>query len=579
MQLKINDPQGAFRAMTRVAEAQGARLTIDASCQVPCADLKTKQVVVPPVPSTATKHDFLMWRGYGYHEAGHLDSELSDMLPLVTAKRIGMSSLLGRVLNVGEDVRNEHNRYGQFPGRDEALEYIQAYFCKHGAEKIKEVGWASVPPEQQVFCKALVLSYTFRQQTFQTNVDASAFDGVVDVSEYHDLLPTMFFDTAENVYEWAVKFIERETGKSEEEQRQEAEAQYKPGKGEGDPADAGEGDEKSDGSDKPGSLSRMLDGEEGGDEDKSPVKGKISYADLIADNHAEKDDSGGFGSRMGEVSIIYDHEREDFFIPSGMVDEFKLEPSDEVDEYTDDVDRIYNECKGLSSKVKRLFQAASQRAKLGSQQQGKLDRRALARVPTGSREIWYKDTTRLDPRDTAVYLLVDGSGSMAGRDRYECATAAAMAMADSLTPLQMPVKVAIFSDDYSRVIHAVVKGWGDRHTPEQMKQRFQKFRMRGMMRNNDDGSSVLHAAKDLATRKEHRKILIVLSDGQPAASGAGDAYTYAEKVIKAVSQQVDCYGIGIQDKTVSHLYPESTCITNPSQLNDALLSVVKQKLL
>jgi cobalamin biosynthesis protein CobT len=178
-----------------------------------------------------------------------------------------------------------------------------------------------------------------------------------------------------------------------------------------------------------------------------------------------------------------------------------------------------------------------------------------------------------------VYLLVDGSGSMAGRDRYECATAAAMAMADSLTPLQMPVKVAIFSDDYSRVIHAVVKGWGDRYTPEQMKQRFQKFRLRGMMRNNDDGSSVLHAAKDLATRKEHRKILIVLSDGQPAASGAGDAYTYAEKVIKAVSQQVDCYGIGIQDKTVSHLYPESTCITNPSQLNDALLSVVKQKLL
>jgi len=77
-------------------------------------------------------------------------------------------------------------------------------------------------------------------------------------------------------------------------------------------------------------------------------------------------------------------------------------------------------------------------------------------------------------------------------------------------------------------------------------------------------------------RKNKRKILIVLSDGQPATHRAGDIYGYTREVIKAIENKkdVEIYGIGIQTNSVQHLYKKCKVIDDAGQLESAVVDLV-----
>jgi hypothetical protein len=94
------------------------------------------------------------------------------------------------------------------------------------------------------------------------------------------------------------------------------------------------------------------------------------------------------------------------------------------------------------------------------------------------------------------------------------------------------------------------------------------------------GNSYYEAeVKDLSSG-EKRKLLIVLSDGQPAAHRGSGIHGFTKKVVKEIEKEgvVDIYGLGIISSAVKQFYKNHTVISDSSELEKALLGVLKQKL-
>jgi cobalamin biosynthesis protein CobT len=210
---------------------------------------------------------------------------------------------------------------------------------------------------------------------------------------------------------------------------------------------------------------------------------------------------------------------------------------------------------------------------------GRLDTRKLAKLGThdmkrqGQPEV-FKLPGQRKTLDTAVSVLVDASGSMIGERKYDMAIAAAYGMLQVCNTLHVPVEIAAFTE-YVNLYHFLIKSWDERRVSKDT------FLSRSesvskALRDNADGDSIMLAYHRLRQRKEKKRVLLVLSDGQPAA-GRGDIYGYTKKVIKSIEagKNVDIMGIGIVDDTVRNLYANHKVISTADAIPSGLIEVLK----
>jgi cobalamin biosynthesis protein CobT len=96
------------------------------------------------------------------------------------------------------------------------------------------------------------------------------------------------------------------------------------------------------------------------------------------------------------------------------------------------------------------------------------------------------------------------------------------------------------------------------------------------LKNNADGDSILHAYHRLIKQKNQRKVLIVLSDGQPACHG-GDIGNFTKQVIQQIEQKspVDIIGLGILDRSASLFYTNHRTVRDIEELPQCLISTLK----
>lgn len=221
---------------------------------------------------------------------------------------------------------------------------------------------------------------------------------------------------------------------------------------------------------------------------------------------------------------------------------------------------------------------------------GILDQEGLHRLRVGDSRI-FVDELPGEKLDTAIFLLRDFSGSMAG-PREEAERRACIVLAETLAALQIPTEIVGFENI----------DLPDNETLEIYKEasynRFESFnfyvfkrfdqplvtRRLGFvnsdirpMANNSDAEAVLYAARRLLTRKEKRKILICLSDGLPCALGNNGILTEATKDIiqKVIKTGIEVFGLGIQ-VDVSYLYPNSAKVKDLDELAPALFKFLKK---
>lgn len=272
----------------------------------------------------------------------------------------------------------------------------------------------------------------------------------------------------------------------------------------------------------------------------------------------------------------------------------------------------------MAREIERLIQARRRIVWRGGLKRGRLNPSALHRLAVDDTRVFRRrDEHRA--LDTAIEIVVDLSGSMAG-PKIWTACAAAMAMAetlercavacevigfttfpphavmdpDTLAEMNRELKAAGARDDgrgypnskgrYSRIEPLnmpIFKGFEDRMTPV-TRARFAAAPRDGrLMHNNIDNESIAIAGERLLGRTESRRIMMVFSDGAPAFVGDGPTARrlLIEEIRRLERVGVEVLGVGVLTDMVRRYYPKWAVINEVAALPQALMRELRRFLI
>jgi cobaltochelatase CobT len=243
---------------------------------------------------------------------------------------------------------------------------------------------------------------------------------------------------------------------------------------------------------------------------------------------------------------------------------------------------------GFSQQVRRMLQIESRVRYEYGVKKGKLDQSRLSRIcvkdASGFSDRVFKRRINNLTLDAAVTLLIDASGSMEG-EKYLHATNSALLLNETISnALHVPVEIVSFTDtgiiEGAPPVMILHKTFDQKVSQEHLYKSFGFSNC--IMQGNPDGENILWAYDRLVHRKEKKKVLIVFSDGSPAASRdcVGIAF-FTKKVILEIESKklVDIYGIGIMNNSVKELYTNCCVINKADDISNTLLQVIEQKLI
>lgn len=392
--------------------------------------------------------------------------------------------------------------------------------------------------------------------------------------------------------------------------------------GESDSDDAGSDDDASEAGDD-GSSKAEADADEtdtgssaGSDGDKDEDAGKVSEAEEATEGgDATEEDSdfaamnikpGSFDDQIAQhisddaVAVAQDA---DYLIYTKELDRIEPIAVDEKNFQDNWAIRLDDDTRHMVGKmqkdIERMMAARSQVVRVPGYRSGRLHSSGLHRLMAGDDRVFRRKFENKS-KDTAVSLLVDCSGSMGG-PKLMTAVASAFALSSTLERVGITHECIGFTTwgHYSREVsqyladvHAeqikigrqfsridpimmpVFKGFDEKLTP-QVKRRFAETYNRPSfsLGGNVDGECVETAIVRLLQRREKRKVLLVLSDGKPNASGVhAEQFAKLTTTVKDASKKgVECIGIGIMDDSVKRFYPKFVVLNDINQLPGAVM--------
>lgn len=253
----------------------------------------------------------------------------------------------------------------------------------------------------------------------------------------------------------------------------------------------------------------------------------------------------------------------------------------EVDEELQD--QYHQICGPLLTISKQLQRNLIQKLKdqqRGGKQTGlvmgrRLDAHALCR---NDGKVFYKNNLPNEIPRISVGLLLDESGSMSCGNRSTYARAAAIILYDFCQALNIPIMVYGHSTSWSRGVDLYSYAEFDA-IDKNDKYRMMDISARG---SNRDGAALRYVAEQLSKREEEVRILILVSDGQPA--DAGYSGTAAEEDLRGIKQEYKRKGllfvaaaIGDDKQNIERIYGDSFLdITDLNQLPMKLTAVIKR---
>lgn len=252
----------------------------------------------------------------------------------------------------------------------------------------------------------------------------------------------------------------------------------------------------------------------------------------------------------------------------------------------------------LANRLQRRLLAQQTRAWEFDLDEGMLDAGRLARIvvnPTQS--LSYKRERETDFRDTVVTLLIDNSGSMRGRP----ITVAAMCgdiLARTLERCAVKVEVLGFTtrawkggqsrerwvqegkprnpgrlNDLRHIIYKSADApW------RRARKNLGLMLREGLLKENIDGEALLWAYRRLVSRTEHRRILMVISDGAPVDDStlSVNPGNYLERHLREVIREiesrdaVELIAIGI-GHDVTRYYRRAVTIVDAEELGGTVM--------
>ncbi|MGK7867303.1 cobaltochelatase subunit CobT [Falsiroseomonas sp. E2-1-a20] len=252
----------------------------------------------------------------------------------------------------------------------------------------------------------------------------------------------------------------------------------------------------------------------------------------------------------------------------------------------------------LANRLQRRLMAQQQRAWEFDLEEGLLDVARLARVIVNPMQsLSYKREREADFRDTVVTLLIDNSGSMRGRP----ITVAAMCcdiLARTLERCAVKTEILGFTtrawkggqsrerwvqegkprnpgrlNDLRHVIYKSADApW------RRARKNLGLMLREGLLKENIDGEALEWAYKRLLTRTEHRRILMVISDGAPVDDStlSVNPGNYLERHLRKVigeiegREAVELIAIGI-GHDVTRYYRRAVTIVDAEELGGTMM--------
>lgn len=234
---------------------------------------------------------------------------------------------------------------------------------------------------------------------------------------------------------------------------------------------------------------------------------------------------------------------------------------------------VLNDSGKIRASLQGLVQASQCNRSVNKRSGNRIDGRKLSRLVQGDSRVFQRTTHKVAP-NTAMHVLVDGSGSM---DRLINPTS-------EYTLMNLAIKsamaLALALEGISGVNPAVTQfPYEETDDVVPLLKHGQKVRPNASAFSDlTSGSTPLNAAlwyaasAVLATREE-RKVIMVLTDGEP-----DDIDSVRSTIRRCALAGIELFGVGICYDT-SHLFEHSICINNVSELRSELFRFSSELLL
>ncbi|WP_116141975.1 cobaltochelatase CobT-related protein [Trinickia diaoshuihuensis] len=253
----------------------------------------------------------------------------------------------------------------------------------------------------------------------------------------------------------------------------------------------------------------------------------------------------------------------------------------------------------LRDRLERALSADERIRWRREQERGEIDRAALAKLATSpGYRTPFRTMRAAKGRDVAVTLLLDRSGSMAGK-KIELAQLCATALADALTQLSFECEVLGYSSVECAPMQALLERQRAAGTDLSRYNRFvERLDLKIYKRfgspelsglacidcgyENPDGEALAWAAARLAEQRAARRILMVFSDGYPS-TGDGDPRVLRTdlraRVAAIGARGIELVGVGVLTDAVESFYPHSVVVSRLAELPSTVLGVLSRMLL
>lgn len=270
--------------------------------------------------------------------------------------------------------------------------------------------------------------------------------------------------------------------------------------------------------------------------------------------------------------------------------------------YYDNISKAAGEIAG--AKVQKLVQTLTGKEKSwwqGEKERGRLDPKTLTKFVTSSSQKIFRQREQVRNKPAAVAFSIDTSGSMSG-ERIQTALATAYVLGEAMDRSGIPFGVFGWSTadrgggwverkvtkwchnqgenlgDYRTVCLTQTTYKGFHESFRRVKRRFNSTSVSG---GTPMAEGMQYAIDRLNERKEARKILMVLTDGEPTqCSFNEDSYDHAKEVIRrAEDQGIEVFLIGYYKFSAEYMRPDiAVTVWSPKELADTAFDEVMRRL-
>ena len=558
-----------------------------------------KTIYLPRITAATTDLQLKQLMASTDHEVAH---DRYSSFDLLKEKKLDPQSMVMFVWNFLEDSRINHIEAMEYRGFRENWDDCSSILIKDILVKAKGSTTPAATLVTALFSWETTLTSSIFPQIELVVSKATPNKKVLDVltgftgrlADCYEILDKQV--GSEATYQLALDIIKK-LGK-------ECEKELKPtpvkSKSDGELEKSGGKEEKTDGK---SSEEFGKNGEKGSPEDEEykVIEIKVTEEDLEKYSLSMHNEEG---SEMGKVGINFEPVKEtsgwdltdyDNFIvvdyPKNTGPEFYFAKKTTrfLREYHSEVEPRLISQENFAQQVRKLIQIKARVQRQYGVKKGKLDQSRLSRIcfdAPGFNERVFKNKIDNKMLDAAVSVLVDMSGSMHGMKAYY-ALASTLLVNEVCSTLNIPLEIVGFTDgklnsftDWCPAMY-IYKSFSDLKVDSDRIKNYFELSSNHMV-GNPDGENILWAHDRLIKRKEKKKLLVVMSDGSPAASkGSYGIGRFTEKVIQEIenTKVVDIYGLGLCSTAVQSYYRAHSVVNDPQEIPSKLLELIERKII